>query len=64
MHRNAHGTNKKPSPGSGNAVIATAPTLTVVSRQVIRAANVKFAGVYVAPVYKVTYLVRPANVVT
>jgi hypothetical protein len=29
MHRNAHGHDKKPSPGSSNAVIATAPTLKV-----------------------------------
>jgi hypothetical protein len=67
MHRNAHGTNKKPSPGSSNAVIATAPSLTVIPRPITRTLDVKSA-VHVPKMEGVTIsfrkTIQPANAIT
>jgi hypothetical protein len=66
MHRNAHGTDKKPSPGSSNAMIATAPSITVVMAKpktldVKNAVNTPSMGTVTVSFRKT---IQPANAIT
>jgi hypothetical protein len=69
MHRNAHGHGQKPSPGSGNAVIATSPTLQMVPKTAILDVRgaVQFLAIEAVKLVmtmKTSYTIRVANVVT